>query len=124
AIVTLIKLLELLAGDGRAVSAIRKEVPRAAYEHREESVPWDAKGRVMRTMVEMHRDAPVDLADGIKVFVDGGWVLVLPDPDMPRYHIIVSMEDAEKARLLADRYSALVKTAVGGAVEGRPATTR
>jgi hypothetical protein len=37
---------------------------------------------------------------------------VLPDPDMPRYHIIVSMEDSDKARALADQYSALVKTAV------------
>ncbi len=121
AIFTLIKLLELLAKDGRTVSAVRREIPRAAYEHRQETVPWDAKGRVMRTMVEMHRDAPVDLADGIKVFVDGGWVLVLPDPDMPRYHIIVSMEDSEKARALADRYSALVKTAVAGGTSGQPA---
>jgi mannose-1-phosphate guanylyltransferase/phosphomannomutase len=124
AIFTLIKLLELLAKDGRAVSAVRKEVPRAAYEHRLETVPWDAKGRVMRTMVEMHRDAPVDLADGIKVFVDGGWVLVLPDPDMPRYHIIVSMEDSDKARALADRYSALVKTAVGETGSASPAAAR
>jgi len=124
AIFTLIKLLELLAKDGRTVSAVRREVPRAAYEHRLETVPWDAKGRVMRTMVEMHRDASVDLADGIKVFVDGGWVLVLPDPDMPRYHIIVSMEDSEKARALADRYSAMVKTAIGGSGSGSPAAAR
>ncbi|TMD42991.1 MAG: nucleotidyl transferase [Chloroflexi bacterium] len=118
AIFTLIKLLELLAKDGRTVSQVREEIPRAAYEHRLQTVPWDAKGRVMRTMVEMHRDAPVDLADGIKVFVDGGWVLVLPDPDMPRYHIIVSMEDSKQARELADRYSALVKTAVGQGSSG------
>ena len=124
AIFTLIKLLELLAKDGRPVSAVRKEVPRAAYEHRLETVPWDAKGRVMRTMVELHRDAPVDLADGIKVFVDGGWVLVLPDADMPRYHIIVSMEDSEQARALADRYSAMVKTAVGDTGSASPATAR
>ena len=78
----------------------------------------------MRTMVELHRDEPVDLADGIKVFVDGGWVLVLPDPDMPRYHIIVSMEDSEKARALADRYSAMVKTAVSGDESGTPAAAR
>jgi mannose-1-phosphate guanylyltransferase/phosphomannomutase len=120
AIYTLIKLLELLAKDGRSVSAVRQDIPRAAYEHRLESVPWDAKGRVMRTMVEMHRDAPVDLADGIKVFVDGGWVLVLPDPDMPRYHIIVSLQDSDKARALADQYSALVKDAVGNGSANQP----
>src|SRR5207247_11241744 len=85
AIFSLIKLLELLAKDGRTVSGVRREIPRAAYEHRQETVPWDAKGRVMRTMVEMDRDAPVDLADGSKVFVDGGWLLFLPCPDIPLY---------------------------------------
>jgi mannose-1-phosphate guanylyltransferase/phosphomannomutase len=119
-IFTLVKLLELLAKDGRAISAVRKEIPREAYERRAETVPWDAKGRVMRTMVEMHRDSSVDLADGIKVFVDGGWVLVLPDPDMPTYHIIVSMEDSARAKVLADRYSELVKSAVADG--GQPAT--
>jgi len=119
-IFTLVKLLELLAKEGRAVSAVRQEIPKEAYERRAEAVPWDAKGRVMRTMVEMHRDASVDLADGIKVFVDGGWVLVLPDPDMPTYHIIVSLEDTARAKALADRYSELVKSAV--ADSGQPAT--
>jgi mannose-1-phosphate guanylyltransferase/phosphomannomutase len=120
-IFTLIKLLELLAKDGRAISAVRKEIPQEAYEHRAEAVPWDAKGRVMRTMVEMHRDASVDLADGIKVFVDGGWVLVLPDPDMPTYHIIVSLEDSARAKALADRYSDLVRSAVADPGQATPA---
>jgi len=120
-IFTLVKLLELLATDGRAVSAVRKEIPKEAYERRAEAVPWDAKGRVMRTMVEMHRDASIDLADGIKVFVDGGWVLVLPDPDMPTYHIIVSLEDPARAKALADRYSELVKSAVADSGQPAPA---
>ena len=118
AIFALARLLELLARDGRSLSQIRAELPRGAYEHRQLNCPWDAKGRVMRTMVEMHRDQAVDLADGIKVFVDGGWVLVLPDPDLPRYHVIVSVEDADQAKDLADRYEALVTAAVGS--EGRP----
>ena len=122
-IFTLVKLLELLAQDGRPVSEVRQEIPIAAYERRAEPVPWDAKGRVMRTMVEMHRDASIDLADGIKVFVDGGWVLVLPDPDMPTYHIIVSLEDSTQAKALADRYSALVKAAVADGEAGAAALT-
>ncbi len=120
-IFALIKLLELLAGDGRRISAIRQAIPHAAYEHRLEMCPWEAKGRVMRTMVEMHRDQPVDLADGLKVFVNGGWVLVLPDPDKPSYHIIVSLDDGKQARQLADRYTALVKAAVNGGRASVPA---
>jgi mannose-1-phosphate guanylyltransferase / phosphomannomutase len=109
----LVKLLELLAKDGRPISKIRTELPRGAYEHRLLNCPWDAKGRVMRTLVEMHQDQAVDLADGIKIFVSGGWVLMVPDPDLPRYHVIVSVDDPEEARALADRYGGLVREAVG-----------
>ncbi|HYM49972.1 MAG TPA: sugar phosphate nucleotidyltransferase [Candidatus Limnocylindrales bacterium] len=108
----LMTLLQFLARDGRPLSQIRTELPEGAYQERLLSCPWDAKGRVMRTMVEMHREQAVDLADGIKIFVEGGWVLVLPDPDLPQYHVIVSVDDQEQARLLADRYGRLVAEAV------------
>jgi mannose-1-phosphate guanylyltransferase/phosphomannomutase len=122
-IFTLVRLLELMALDGRPISTIRADIPRAGYVHLEEKCPWEAKGRVMRTMVELHRDQPVDLADGIKVFVDGGWVLILPDPDTPRYHIIASMPDEQKAKSLAERYGALVKDTVGGNASAETAGT-
>lgn len=112
AIFAVVRLLELLAHDRRSIAAIRAELPVGAYEHRVESCPWDAKARVMRTMVEFLRDQTVDLADGIKVFVDGGWVLVLPDPDLPSCHVIVSVDDAEQARTLADRYGTLIREAI------------
>ena len=107
---------------GPDIGGIRAQLPGGAYEHRQLNCPWDAKGRVMRTMVEMHREQAVDLADGIKVFVDGGWVLVLPDPDLPRYHVIVSVQDAGQAKELADRYDALVTAAVGNEGGGTPSS--
>jgi mannose-1-phosphate guanylyltransferase/phosphomannomutase len=113
-IFALVKVLELLAREKGTISEIRADLPHGAYEHRVQDCPWEAKGRVMRTMVEQHRDQPVDLADGMKVFVDGGWVLVLPDPDLPSYHVIVSVDDDGKAKDLAEKYGFLVKAAVDG----------
>jgi mannose-1-phosphate guanylyltransferase/phosphomannomutase len=116
---TLIKLLELRARDGRPLSALRALIPPGAYEERVELCPWESKGRVMRMMLEMHRDRRVDLADGIKVFVDGGWVLVVPDPDAPNYHIVASVDQPGLAVELADRYAALVQS-VRGETPGSP----
>jgi mannose-1-phosphate guanylyltransferase/phosphomannomutase len=115
----LIKLLELRARDGRPLSALRALIPPGAYEERVELCPWESKGRVMRMMLEMHRDRRVDLADGIKVFVDGGWVLVVPDPDAPNYHIVASVDQPSLAVELADRYAALVQS-VRGEAPGSP----
>jgi mannose-1-phosphate guanylyltransferase/phosphomannomutase len=108
---TLAKLLELLALSGRPLSAVRASLPRSVYLTRTEFCPWDAKGRVMRVLLEQHSDALLDLADGIKVMVEDGWVLVQPDPDTPYYHIVVSVSDAERGRALLGDYAERVRAA-------------
>jgi mannose-1-phosphate guanylyltransferase/phosphomannomutase len=117
---TLAKLLELLALSGRTLSEVRESLPKAAYLTRTEFCPWEAKGRVMRVLLEQHDDTLLDLADGIKVLVDGGWVLVQPDSDAPYYHIVVSVEDVAQGRALLAEYAERVRAAqeVGGAPVG------
>jgi mannose-1-phosphate guanylyltransferase/phosphomannomutase len=113
---TLVKLLELLAHSDRPLSAVRQSLPTGVYLTRSEFCPWESKGRVMRVLLEQHDDELLDLADGIKVHVDDGWVLVQPDPDTPYYHIVVSVEDAERGRALLAEYAERVRAAqeVGG----------
>jgi mannose-1-phosphate guanylyltransferase/phosphomannomutase len=108
---TLAKLLELLALSGRTLSEVRESLPAGVYLTRTEFCPWEAKGKVMRVLLEQHDDALLDLADGVKVMVEGGWVLVQPDPDAPYYHIVVSVEDAEQGRALLAEYAERVRAA-------------
>jgi mannose-1-phosphate guanylyltransferase / phosphomannomutase len=67
----------------------------------------------MRTLLEEHRDQDVDLVDGIKVFVDDGFVLVRPDPDEPACHIVASVGDEARGRALLEEYSRRVRDACG-----------
>jgi mannose-1-phosphate guanylyltransferase/phosphomannomutase len=69
----------------------------------------------MRTMMEKHLKDRVDLTDGVKVFVDGGWVLVVPDADRPEYHIIASTLDPAKSQRLVEEYAQLVRSVVAEA---------
>jgi mannose-1-phosphate guanylyltransferase/phosphomannomutase len=119
AMYTLTKLLELRARSGRPLSSVRAEVPRWAHLQTQEFCPWEAKGRVMRILLEQHRDEPVDLTDGIKVFVEGGYVLMLPDADRPCYHVIASVEDEAHARTLLEDYSGRVRAAQQASSSGR-----
>jgi mannose-1-phosphate guanylyltransferase/phosphomannomutase len=75
----------------------------------------------MRTLLEEHRDHEVDLVDGIKVFVDDGFVLVRPDPDEPACHIVASVGDEARGHALLDDYRRRVREARGDA--GSPADT-
>jgi mannose-1-phosphate guanylyltransferase / phosphomannomutase len=113
AMYTLVKLLELRAVAGVPVSEVRRQLPKSAYVTATEFCPWEAKGRVMRTLLDTHREHTVDMVDGIKVFVDSGFVLVRPDPDEPVYHIIASVADETVGHRLVDEYARLVRNARG-----------
>jgi mannose-1-phosphate guanylyltransferase/phosphomannomutase len=115
AIFTTARVLELLAQTGASLAVLRAKVPAVAHRAAVEFCPWEVKGRVMRTMMEKHLKDRVDLTDGVKVFVDDGWVLVVPDADRPEYHIIASTLDEAKSDALVEEYSALVRSVVSEA---------
>jgi mannose-1-phosphate guanylyltransferase/phosphomannomutase len=105
-------VLELLARTGASIGELRSRIPPVAHRTAVEFCPWEVKGRVMRTMMERHLKDRVDLTDGVKVFVEGGWVLVVPDADRPEYHIIASTLDPAKSDALVGEYAALVRSVV------------
>jgi mannose-1-phosphate guanylyltransferase/phosphomannomutase len=114
AIYTTVRLLEMLARtpNGPGLAALRTRIPQVSHQAAVEFCPWDVKGRVMRAMMERHLRDRVDLTDGVKVFFDDGWVLVVPDADRPEYHIIASTLDGARSRALVEEYSALVRSVV------------
>ncbi|MGE5509070.1 MAG: sugar phosphate nucleotidyltransferase [Chitinophagales bacterium] len=91
ALLTLARLLEAMARDRVPLSRLLSEVP--AYHTARDRVPcdWDAKGRVMRSLLEEYAsDERVDLTDGVKVYPGQDadtWALILPDADAPYFHI-------------------------------------
>jgi mannose-1-phosphate guanylyltransferase / phosphomannomutase len=115
AIFTVARVLEMLAKTGTSLSVLRGRIPAVTHRTAVEFCPWEVKGRVMRTMMERHLRDRVDLTDGVKVFVDDGWVLVAPDPDRPEYYIIGSTTDPGHADRLVEEYSQLVSSVVAEA---------
>ncbi len=112
AIFTSVRVLELLAHTRASLSGLRARIPAVSHQAAVEFCPWDVKGRVMRAMMERHLRDRVDLTDGVKVFFDGGWVLVVPDADRPEYHIIASTLDPARSRELVEEYRQLVRSVV------------
>jgi mannose-1-phosphate guanylyltransferase / phosphomannomutase len=112
AIFTTVRVLELLAHTGTTLGTLRSRIPDVSHRAAVEFCPWDVKGKVMRTVMEKHLKDRVDLTDGVKIFVDGGWVLVVPDADRPEYHIIASTLDPVLSSRLVEEYSSLVRSVV------------
>ncbi len=109
---TLVNLLAMLATDGRRLSEVVDSCPPVHVAHRTVATPWECKGMVMRTLVEGTAPASLVLVDGVKVLEDGGWALVLPDPEEPVSHVWAEGGTDDEARgragTWAERVSSLV----------------
>jgi mannose-1-phosphate guanylyltransferase/phosphomannomutase len=105
----MVKLLELLALDGIPLSKVIDALPRVHIVHETVVTPWEQKGTVMRSLVELSKDREVDLVDGVKVHHDGGWALALPDPEEPVTHIWAEGDSDGDARRLAQEYARRIR---------------
>lgn len=74
--------------------------------------PWSAKGRVMRGLAERFGGDPdAIMTDGVKLSLNSkGWVLMLPDPNNPRFYVYAEI-DGEGEREL-EEYSELVNSLI------------
>jgi mannose-1-phosphate guanylyltransferase/phosphomannomutase len=115
---TIGRALELF-GHGR-LSDFRDQIddPFGSVVYRELECPWTEKGRAMRGLAERFGgDADVILTDGIKLDLEEGWALMLPDPDTPRFYVYAEADDIEGlegSQNLADNYADIVAALIDG----------
>ena len=113
ALYAMVKVMEMLAKEGRKLHELNDMLPHWFFRHRALPCPWERKGEVMRTIANEYAASDVELFDGVRVNVNGGWFLVLPDASDPTVNVYAegnSNEDADG--LLSDvvrRIEALVE---------------
>ncbi len=105
----LVKVLELLARTGERLSTVVGRLPRSHIAHETVVTPWEQKGMVMRSLVEMSKDRDVQLIDGVKVRHEGGWALALPDPEEPITHVWAESTTDAAAKALVKEYTLRIR---------------
>ncbi|PWB65196.1 MAG: nucleotidyltransferase, partial [Deltaproteobacteria bacterium] len=93
----IVKLMELLAGEDRALSDILREVPPTAFVQRKIPCAWENKGSLMRMLTGHAKGKPSQFIDGVKVFEGEDWALVYPSQDEAYFHLVVESEDRNVA---------------------------
>ncbi|MCE1248990.1 MAG: NTP transferase domain-containing protein [Firmicutes bacterium] len=94
------KLLEFMAKEKRKLSEILEELPEFHMAQTTVDCTWQEKGKIMRLMIELHEDKPIEVIEGLKIFFDKAWVLMLPDPATPAFHLFAEADTDEEARKL------------------------
>jgi len=108
------KTLELLAAQGVRLSEVVRQLPRYYTAHRKVTCPWEKKGQIMRVLNEQYRVSESQVVDGIQIDLSGDeWVLILPDPDQPVFHLYAESSSTDQAQALVDKYARVVESLQG-----------
>ena len=98
-------LMEMLAQAKLTISSIRREIPAFEVLHKAVPCSWDKKGQTMRNAIEYSKGKKTELIDGVKIFLDNGWVLLLPDPDEAYFHVWAEAKDKPTAQGFINIYT-------------------
>ncbi len=104
ALSALVSVLNYMALEDTPLSSLLEEIPMFFTDKRECQVPWEAKGRVIRRLIQDPTSSQLELLDGVKIFHKDGWALVLPDPDEPKCRVFSEGSTMEIAESLTDMY--------------------
>ncbi len=104
-----VKLIELMALSEERLGGIARHIPPSYLAHEMVPCPWEAKGRVMRQLMEVSRGGDVHLVDGIKMFDHSDWVLAYPSQDQAAFHVHAEAGSRERARELAHRTAGQIR---------------
>ncbi|HXW81836.1 MAG TPA: sugar phosphate nucleotidyltransferase [Acidimicrobiales bacterium] len=99
----------LLAATSARLSNVVASLPSVFAAHEAVVTPWEKKGLVMRSVMELGRDKPMVLVDGVKVIYEDGWSLVVPDPEEALTHIWAEASTETGARTRAQDYARRVR---------------
>ena len=109
------RLLELLTLGKGTVDDLAREAPAVAVARASVPCPMERKGGVMRKFAEQVQDREASFLEGIRVPLDGGWVLLRPDRVAPQFHIHAEASTREEAAGIVEQYRQLVERLVRSA---------
>ncbi|MGH2461237.1 MAG: nucleotidyl transferase, partial [Chloroflexota bacterium] len=111
ALFSVVKILELLATQEASLSDELDALPSYYTVQTKVPCPWDSKGKVMRLLSQQYQSSALQNIDGVRIDLGKSeWVLVLPDVDHPLFHVIAESGSGDGARVLMEKYAALVSS--------------
>ena len=109
AIAGLVRIIEYICKSNIPLSEIVSEIPEFFIIRKDIHCPWELKGTIMRTIINEQNGNKIELLDGIKLYSNQGWVLIMPDADKPIFRIISESNSNIESETLCDKYYSLVE---------------
>jgi mannose-1-phosphate guanylyltransferase/phosphomannomutase len=102
------KILELMALNRVHLGEVARTIPVPIIVRKDVSCPWELKGQVMRHLIEDSKNERRQLVDGVRILFDNAWILVVPDQELPQFHLTTEADSRERADRLLAEYEAKI----------------
>ncbi|NJD01893.1 MAG: nucleotidyltransferase [Ruminiclostridium sp.] len=109
AVAGLVKILDFIAVNNLRLSELVDMIPEFHISRQEVECPWDAKGKVIRSIIQESGNESIETLEGVKIHQNDGWVLVLPDAEQPLCRVISESYSAEFADELTNIYAKKIR---------------
>jgi mannose-1-phosphate guanylyltransferase / phosphomannomutase len=111
AMLAAVKLLEMLAQTRSRFGTRRRRFDHFIRESASVPCPWSKKGMVMRKLITGTEHKERQLIDGVRVFENGGWVLITPDRLTAAFNILAESRSEQETTKLIQHYRRVVEEA-------------
>jgi mannose-1-phosphate guanylyltransferase/phosphomannomutase len=103
------RFLELVARTGSELSALARNAPELPIATAQVPCPTDRKGKVMRRFSEAFEGRELSFVDGVRVSLNGGWVLLRPDRASASFQVHAEAASRAEAATLLHAHVELIE---------------
>src|SRR5207245_8373850 len=107
------KMLELIAHEGKSLSALVAALPQYHIKKANVDVPVERREAILAAIVELAKGRKVDSTDGVKILETDGTVLVRPSGTEPIFRVYAEAKTPDRAVALSEEDVTLDNTALG-----------
>ncbi len=104
-------MLEVVAKNGSMADQLDR-IPSYSQFKTKTACPDDRKEKVMAALSKSAEGGRVDTTDGVKIFLDDGWILVRPSGTEALFRVFTEARTPDRARELAEDYRKKVERLV------------
>ncbi len=108
-----LKILEMMSHLDIKLSELVDALPDYVRGQKEIHCPFDKMGRVMRRIIEGTSSQPRDVIDGVRVYSQDWWVLIVPDKEHPILNLIAEARDNECLENALTEYEGMLAKMIG-----------
>ena len=109
-----LKLAEHVSSSDKSLNALSNEIPSYPYEELkfkcQDSIKFKVNDQLEKTFVDM--GYKVETIDGVKIWLEGGWVLLRPSNTQPVIRMFVEATDDSKLAKIKKEFKAHFDEAV------------